>query len=103
MRSSVDTACSGSSEEIKIGAGVLDYISELGNIQAKILEAYTYREQCVQNIESEDTYQGEAREEMLASVSYTHLDVYKRQTTGCGVELYCICIVALFQEQQSCF
>jgi len=31
MRSSVDTACSGSSEEIKIGAGVLDYISELGN------------------------------------------------------------------------
>lgn len=56
MRSSVDTACSGSSEEIKIGAGVLDYISELGNIQAKILEA----------IESEDTYQGEAREEMLA-------------------------------------
>ena len=24
-------------------------------------------------------------------------------TTGCGVELYCICIVALFQEQQSCF
>ena len=26
MRSSVDTACSGSSEEIKIGAGVLDYI-----------------------------------------------------------------------------
>ena len=37
MRSSVDTACSGSSEEIKIGAGVLDYISELGNIQAKIL------------------------------------------------------------------
>ena len=66
MRSSVDTACSGSSEEIKIGAGVLDYISELGNIQAKILEAYTYSEQCVQNIESEDTYQGEAREEMLA-------------------------------------
>ncbi len=58
MRSSVDTACSGSSEEIKIGAGVLDYISELGNIQAKILEAYTYSEQCVQNIESEDTYQG---------------------------------------------
>ena len=57
MRSSVDTACSGSSEEIKIGAGVLDYISELGN---------TYSEQCVQNIESEDTYQGEAREEMLA-------------------------------------
>ena len=53
MRSSVDTACSGSSEEIKIGAGVLDYISELGNIQAKILEAYTYSEQCVQNIESE--------------------------------------------------
>ena len=48
MRSSVDTACSGSSEEIKIGAGVLDYISELGNIQAKILEAYTYSEQCVQ-------------------------------------------------------
>ncbi|TYL50189.1 hypothetical protein FYL37_15975, partial [Agathobacter rectalis] len=42
--SSVDTACSGSSEEIKIGAGVLDYISELGNIQAKILEAYTYSE-----------------------------------------------------------
>ena len=38
MRSSVDTACSGSSEEIKIGAGVLDYISELGNIQAKIFE-----------------------------------------------------------------
>lgn len=36
MRSSVDTACSGSSEEIKIGAGVLDYISELGNIQTKI-------------------------------------------------------------------
>ena len=66
MRSSVDTACSGSSEEIKIGAGVLDYISELGNIQAKILEAYTYSEQCVQNIESEDTYQGEGREEMLA-------------------------------------
>lgn len=66
MRSSVDTACSGSSEEIKIGAGVLDYISELGNIQTKILEAYTYSEQCVQNIESEDTYQGEAREEMLA-------------------------------------
>ena len=62
----IDTACSGSSEEIKIGAGVLDYISELGNIQAKILEAYTYSEQCVQNIESEDTYQGEAREEMLA-------------------------------------
>ena len=56
MRSSVDTASSGSSEEIKIGAGVLDYISELGNIQAKILEAYTYSEQCVQNIESEDTY-----------------------------------------------
>ena len=53
MRSSVDTACSGSSEEIKIGAGVLDYISELGNIQAKILEAYTYSEQCVQNIESD--------------------------------------------------
>ena len=52
MRSSVDTACSGSSEEIKIGAGVLDYISELGNIQAKILEAYTYSEQCVHNIES---------------------------------------------------
>ena len=48
MRSSVDTACSGSSEEIKIGACVLDYISELGNIQAKILEAYTYSEQCVQ-------------------------------------------------------
>lgn len=66
MRSSVDTAFSGSSEEIKIGAGVLDYISELGNIQAKILEAYTYSEQCVQNIESEDTYQGEAREEMFA-------------------------------------
>ena len=61
MRSSVDTACSGSSEEIKIGAGVLDYISELGNIQAKILEAYTYSEQCVQNIESEDTYRGGQR------------------------------------------
>ena len=30
MRSSVDTACSGSSEEIKIGAGVLDYIIDLG-------------------------------------------------------------------------
>lgn len=69
MHSSADTACSGgsgSSEEIKIGAGVLDYISELENIKAKILEAYAYSEQCVQNIESEDTYQGEAREEMLA-------------------------------------
>lgn len=66
MRSSADTACSGSSEEIKIGVGVLDYISELENIKAKILEAYAYSEQCVQNIESEDTYQGEAREEMLA-------------------------------------
>ncbi len=65
MRSSVDGRYSGSAEEIKIGAGVLDYISELGNIQAKILEAYTYSEQCVQNIKSEDTYQGEA-EEMLA-------------------------------------
>ena len=54
MRSSVDTACSGSSEEITIGACVLDYISELGNIQAKILEAYPYSEPCVQNIESEN-------------------------------------------------
>jgi len=32
MRSSVDTACSGSSEEIKIGAGVLDYIPIVNSV-----------------------------------------------------------------------
>lgn len=65
----VSTVCSdggGASEEIKIGAGVLDYITELGKIQAKIQEAYTYAEVCVQNIENPDTYQGEALEEMEA-------------------------------------
>lgn len=69
MLSSANMMCSdsgGASEEIKIGAGVLDYISELGRIQVKIQEAYIYSEQCVENIELEDTYQGEAREEMQA-------------------------------------
>ena len=48
MLSSANMMCSdggGASEEIKIGAGVLDYISELGRIQAKIQEAYIYNEQ----------------------------------------------------------
>ena len=67
MRSSVDTACSGSlRRNKKIGAGVLDYISELGNIRAKILEAYTYSEQCVQKYRIRGYISGEAREEMLA-------------------------------------
>ena len=69
MASHANMMCSdggGAPEEIKIGAGVLDYITELGKIQAKIQEAYTYAEVCVQNIENPDTYQGEALEEMEA-------------------------------------
>ena len=56
----------GTTEEIRIGAGILDYITDIGKIQAQIQEAYIYSEQCVQNIELEYTYQGEAREEMQA-------------------------------------
>ena len=69
MAGHINMMCSdsgGVSEEIKIGAGVLDYITELGKIQAKVQEAYTYAEVCVQNIGSGDTYQGEALEEMNA-------------------------------------
>lgn len=71
MPSHVNMLCSdsgGVSEEIKIGAGVLDYITELGKIQAKVQEAYTYAEVCVQNLENEDTYQGEAKAEMEAFI-----------------------------------
>lgn len=60
------TDSGGASEEIKIGAGVLDYITDLGKIQARIQEAYVYSEQCVENIGEKDTYQGEALEEMTA-------------------------------------
>ena len=62
------TDCGGASEEIKIGAGVLDYITELGKIQEKVQEAYTYAEVCVQNLEEEETYQGEAKAEMEAFI-----------------------------------
>ena len=71
MPSHVNMLCSdsgGVSEEIKIGAGVLDYITELGKIQEKVQEAYTYAELCVQNMENEETYQGEAKEEMEAFI-----------------------------------
>lgn len=67
MPSNVNTVCSdsgGASEEIKIGAGILDYITELGKIQEKIKEAYAYAEECVQNMENGETYQGAASEEM---------------------------------------
>ena len=71
MPGHINTLCSdggGVSEEIKIGAGVLDYITELGKIQEKVQEAYTYAEACVQNLENEETYQGEAKEEMEAFI-----------------------------------
>lgn len=60
------TDCGGSSEEIKTGAAILDYITELGRIQEKIQEAYTHAETCVQTMEDTNTYQGAAREEMAA-------------------------------------
>ena len=69
MPGNVNMRCTdsgGVSEEIKIGAGVLDYITELGKIQEKVQEAYTYAELCVQNMEKEETYQGEAKPEMEA-------------------------------------
>lgn len=71
MPSPANMSCSdggGVSEEIKIGAGVLDYITELGKIQEKVQEAYTYAEMCAQNLEDEATYQGDARTEMEAFI-----------------------------------
>lgn len=53
-------------DEIKIGEGVLDYISELGKIQTAVQNAYISAEKCVQTIEGEDTYEGDAAAEMEA-------------------------------------
>ena len=57
MPGNVNMRCTdsgGVSEEIKIGAGVLDYITELGKIQEKVQEAYTYAEVCVQILQEEE-------------------------------------------------
>lgn len=51
---------------IKVGDELLDYVSELGKIQELLQNAYTYAVQCRTNIQEEDTYKGEAYEEMEA-------------------------------------
>lgn len=52
--------------EIKIGEELLEYASELGSLLETVQSAYTYAIQCRTNVQEEDTYKGEAAEEMEA-------------------------------------
>lgn len=51
-------------EEIKIGEGVLNYITQLGEIKEQMTAAYTYATACKTSMESDTVYKGKAKEEI---------------------------------------
>lgn len=60
------TGGGGSANEIKIGEGILGYVTQLGDIIEKVRAAYAYAESCAENMGSEGTYEGGAHDEMAA-------------------------------------
>lgn len=56
----------GNVSEIKIGEAVLDYTTTLSQIRETITTAYAAAESCRQIINTEGTYEGDAKTEMVA-------------------------------------
>lgn len=55
-----------SADEIKTGEGILEYTLEIGKIQEKLEQAYSNLISCIQNMEREETYQGDAKVEITS-------------------------------------